>query len=1153
MVIIKRLIIKGFKSFANKTELVFGNGFNCIIGPNGSGKTNVSDSICFVLGKSSAHEMRAEKSANLIFNGGKKGSPAKEAEVTIEFDNSEGKFSIKDKEVRITRIVKQNGTSVYKINEETRTRQQVLDLLNSSRLDPDGHNIVLQGDIVSLAEMKPIERRAVIEEISGISVYEEKKEKCLTELGKVDTKLNEAEIILTEREVNLRELKKERDQAIKYKEIQENLKDQKATLIHLQVKDKEEKVSEIEKRKKESEEKTGKINQEILELKQKIQLNKDEISKINNEVEVKGEKDQIVLRKEIEELKTEIVKANSRLEVCQNELGKIKLRKDQLGINIKEVEDKIKDLKTKKNEYEQKVKYIGNEEKDLQKQLELFKEKHGVDANINKSLEEVDKSIDLILLELGKINEEKQIIIRNKDQVGFKLNAIEERLNSLKSNGKELDELKNNKKNLKELNEKLSKSLNEDSSYALQLNGLRQDISKNLEEVAKLRSRQIGIQERTLGDLAVRKILELKNTFKGIFGTIANLGEIENKYSLALEISAGSRINSIVVDTDSTAQKCIEHLKNSKLGVATFLPLNKIKSRIIETGVKDLLNQKGVYGLALDLVKYDPKYKDVFSYTLGSTLIIDDIETGRKLGIGRARMVTLQGDLLEPSGAMVGGYRNQRTGFGFKEKEVDENLEKIEEELKKQKTLLSHIEAKKISGEELIRSLREQRANLEADIIKLEKSLNLDFDTSNLIDNKKELIDEQKKLDKDLLNIDGKFKNLNKDLENDKIKKQKIKEKLADPGLSKNLENLEEQKLKVKEKLLEINGNIKNIDAQINSMLVPEKDKTEKIIKQQDKEYEDFMKELANVKELLKKREQELKIKESEEKKFYSNFKDLIAKRNKLVEKIQNIETDIAREEEKLKSNDQRLNAINIDRAKAIAELEALQKEFEPYIEAKIKRGLSIEELRVKIKEDEKILNSIGNVNLRALEVYEQIQEEYSKILEKVNKLKLEKEDVLKMMTEVESKKKDIFMKTYNTIVKNFREIFNQLTSKGEADIQLENKENPFEGGIDIQVRVAGSKFLDIRSLSGGEKTMAALAFIFAIQEYDPSPFYLLDEVDAALDKRNSELLSKLIEKYASKAQYLVISHNDNIISEANSIYGVSMQDNVSKVVSLKV
>jgi len=1147
MVVIKRLIAKGFKSFANRTELLFGNGFNCIIGPNGSGKTNISDALCFVLGKSSAHEMRAEKSANLIFNGGKKGSPAKEAEVTVEFDNSEGKFSIKEREVRITRLVKHNGTSIYKINEETRTRQQILELLNSAKLDPDGHNIVLQGDIVSLAEMKSVERRQVIEEIAGISMYEEKKEKCLSELGKVDAKLNEAEIILTEREVNLRELKKERDQAIKYKEIQESLKDHKATFLNLHIKEKQERVEETEKRKKEAEDKTEKINQEINSIKELIGKNKEEINKINNEIEVKSEKDQVVLRKYIEELKTEVVKAGSRLEVCQNEITKIKSRKDQLNNNIKEVEEKIKELKSKRQENEQELKKSNNEEKDLEKQLMEFRGKNGIDTDINKSLEEADKAFDDIILKINKLNEEKQNIIRSKDQIVFKLNLVEERLKTLKESQKELDDLKNKKKKLKDVNEDLSKSLNEDSSYSLQLNKLRQEISQNIEELAKQRSRQIGIQERSLGDLAVRKIVELRNTIKGIYGTVSSLGEIESKYSLALEVAAGHRINSIVVDTDAVAQKCIEHLKNNKLGVATFLPLNKIKSRIIESNVKEILNQKGVHGLAVELVSHEPRYKDVFSYVLGSTVIVDNLETARKIGVGRARMVTLEGDLVEPSGAMVGGYRVQKTGFGFKEREINENVDNLEEQLNKQKTLFSHVENKKISGEELIRNLREERANIEAEILKIEKALNLEEDTSNLINGKKELLDEQKKLEKELMIIESSIKHETKELEDTKSKKQILKDKLADPSLSKNLEKLEDKRLKIKEKLLEIQGNIKNIDTQIVSMLLPEKEKTEKIIKQQDKEYDDFVRELENVKELIKKREQELKSKEQEERKFLSNFKDIVTKRNKLTEKIQNSETDIAREEEKLKGSEQKLNNINIDRAKAVAEKEALEKEFEPFKDAKIKRGLNLEELKIKIRDDEKTLNSIGNVNLRALEVYEQIQQEYDKILGKVGKLKFEKDDVLKMMTEIESKKKDIFMKTYNVIVKNFKEIFNQLTTKGEAQITLENQENPFDGGIDINVKVSGSKYLDIRSLSGGEKTMAAL------QEYDPSPFYLLDEVDAALDKRNSELLSKLIQKYAQKAQYVVISHNDSIISEANYIYGVSMQENVSKVVSLKV
>ena len=246
MTLIKKLRLKGFKSFASPTELEFGNSFNCVIGANGSGKTNLMDAMVFVLGELSAKSIRAQKSSNLIFNGGKKGSPMKEAEVSVFFDNEKKEFPISSGEVKISRFVRQNGQSIYKINDEKRTRQQVLELIKAAKIDPAGHNIVMQGDIILFAEMKPEERRRIIEEISGISVYEDRKEKAMLELNKVDAKLNESGIILTEREVHLRELKKERDQALKFKEFEDNLKNNKATLLNFQIKEKQERKNEVE-------------------------------------------------------------------------------------------------------------------------------------------------------------------------------------------------------------------------------------------------------------------------------------------------------------------------------------------------------------------------------------------------------------------------------------------------------------------------------------------------------------------------------------------------------------------------------------------------------------------------------------------------------------------------------------------------------------------------------------------------------------------------------------------------------------------------------------------------------------------------------------------------------------------------------------------
>ena len=247
MTVIKKITARGFKSFAKKTEVLLGDNFNCVIGPNGNGKSNVVDAICFVLGKSSARGLRAEKSANLIYNGGKKGSPSKEAEVSIYFCNNNKSFPIEEKEIKVTRVVKKTGNSKYYINDKLRTRTQVVDLLRTARIDPDGHNIVLQGDIARFMDMKGGDRREIIEEIAGISVFEEKKDKAMNELNKVQEKLNEADIILTEREKTLKDLKKDRDQAIKYKELEKNIERNKATKINFLLKGKQERLDIEEK------------------------------------------------------------------------------------------------------------------------------------------------------------------------------------------------------------------------------------------------------------------------------------------------------------------------------------------------------------------------------------------------------------------------------------------------------------------------------------------------------------------------------------------------------------------------------------------------------------------------------------------------------------------------------------------------------------------------------------------------------------------------------------------------------------------------------------------------------------------------------------------------------------------------------------------
>src|SRR3989344_2511791 len=996
MTTIQKLKLHGFKSFPKSIEIVFPSGYSTIIGANGAGKSNLVDAFCFVFGKGSAKGLRAEKSANLIYNGGKKGKPMKEAEVSIWFDNKGKEFSIPEKEVKISRIVKENGSSIYKINDKTRNRQEVLDLLSSARIDPDGHNIILQGDIVRFMELKQDQRREVMEEISGISVYEDKKQKALNDLEKVEGKLREADIIFTERKAHLRELKNERDQALKYREVENEIKSNKATYIHVQIKHKSENKEEIEKRIKEQESGISKIQSNIDGIKKIINEKKDEIKKINEEIEKKGEKEQLKIHKEVEELKTSLL--------------------------IKEIKD--------------------------------FREKHNI------------KDLDDVRNKLDKLNQEKNELLRQKDKIEFELSKFSE--SEFKDVGKLKDEFKS-------ITNELNNCLKNDDKYIVELSRVRKRLVESNEELARLNIENLSYMQTTFDSLSIKRVLE--SGIKGIHNIVSELGRVDKKYSLAMEVAAGSRLKSIVVDDDIIAQKCINFLKEKRLGVCTFLPLNKINSRT----PSDISNIKGVHGLAVSIIKYDNAYKNIFNYVFSDTLVVDDIETARRIGIGKTRMVTLEGDLMESSGAMVGGHR-QRSAYSFKEINFDSKIEKLELEINELKKKVDDYENLKVSNDNRIYDLKKKKADLEAQLIKFGKL----FDGSV---NKSDLDSKIKGINPRLSAIEKEIFSLTRELESSKETNVK------------GLESLEQKRNDIKEKIIHIESDTKNFSMQISSILIPEREKILSILKNNDKEVEEFNNELKSLANEVKAMGVDLKGKEKIERSFYDEFKSLFGKKNKIQEFIQNKENDLIREEEKIRNVQQKVNSISLERAKITAEIEGLEKEFEPFKNEKIRRNIGLDDIKYEIQRLEKEFQKFGNVNLRALEIYEDLEKEFEKLTEKYDKLKVEKEDVLVMMNEIDSRKKDLFMKTFNVINKKFIDIFSTLSDKGQAYMELEDPENPFEQGIDIRVKLPGNRFMDIKSLSGGEKTLTTLAFIFAIQEFQPASFYLLDEVDAALDK----------------------------------------------------
>lgn len=1096
--------------------------------------SNVMDALTFVLGKTSAKQMRAEKSSNLIYNGGKKGSPAREAEVSIYFSNKEKEFPLVTPSVKISRIVKQSGNSIYKINDDLHTRQQVVDVLSKAKIDPNGHNIVLQGDITSFVTMKPEERRLIIEDISGISLYEDKKQKALLELNKVEEKLNESNLILKERSVYMRELKQERDQAVRYKEIESKIKETKATFLHLQIREKEDKKYEVESKISKENEIVESINKKIKEFQKDLETKKQDLESINKEIEEKGEVEQVSLQKGLEALKEDLIKKTTRSDNLKTEISRIAQRISQLNKDKDEIQKRIRYLIEKKSKLESSD--LKSQESRIKKQIENFKNHHNLSDF--SSIEKLEAEIEDTQNNIFKLREEQNHLSHLIERNNLDLQRVEDNLQKQLS-----PENKNKIQNLKSVENKIDSLISRYNVTGTQIELNQENINKKRLELTNLEAAKIRITESLQNNLAVSTIMKAK--FPGVYGTISTLGKVDERYSTALEVTAGARINSILVDTDLTAQKCINLLKEKKAGTSIFLPLNKIKDKIPQKELEQLKHFSGVKDIALNLIKFDKEYSKAFSLIFGSTLVVEDIQTARKVGIGRARMVTLDGDLIEVSGAMIGGYRRKTIGV-FTHKDIAPQISTVEREIENYKDNLSNLQKERLLQDKQIEELKESKSILQAELARLN------------VENIDELKGSKSKLTKEIKEYQNSLNNVNKQIKESKSKLEKQKQirkpAKTEDNLQKTLEELEAKQLELHGKLIQNYTELKNIQDQISTIHNPELEKIQEIIKQHNKELEEFDQELLVLGKDIQEKEKLVKERERKEVKFREDYKLLFVKRNKVQDIISKMETNLSKEDFKVREIEKKINEISVVKAKIIAEYEALQAEFEPYIGTKLRRNISKEDLKKELLEAEKIIAKFGNINMKALEVYEIVEKEYYELVQKSEALQKEKESVLELMALVEGKKKRVFMKTYKQIAENFKRIFLQLSTKGDAYLDLEDKENPLNGGLGVKVRIGGTKFLDLNSLSGGEKSLTALAFIFAIQEYEPSSFYLLDEVDAALDKANSQLLSKLIANHPNGSQYIVISHNDDVITEADQIYGVSMQQNgISKIISLKL
>jgi len=952
MLYIKKIVMYGFKSFVRRTEVPFAPGINVIVGANGSGKSNISDAMCFVLGRLSIKSIRAAKAGNLIFLGSKIAAPAKEAMVEMVLDNSDRVFSVDKNEISIKRIVRRNGQSIYKINDEVKTRQEVLSLLAQGGIDPNGFNIILQGEIQNFARMQSEERRKIIEEVSGISVYEMRKEKSLNELERTDEKLKEVLAILRERTIYLNNLEKERQQALKFKKLESDVKKYKASIISGDINHKKKISEEVNSRILNKNKEIEKERKLISEIRTTIENIEAKISSINSTIQKSTGLEQEKLNREIANIRAELAGMNVRMENYESKLSSISKEKQEIQEFIRQAELSIKDLQKGAPSSVRNQKEVETKKQELEKVEEQRKKFYTVKSEIKSLKERIqDKKSTL-----NSYNNESEFLLKQ-------IKSISEELFDLKTSREKLDSLKLSLAEKRSLLENLNKK------------------ERDLEKISATNEYEIDKQDKTVEKISKMDICPL----------------CKNKIT-------SEHIDSIHKDIRQKIEFLKKEIENSDK------QLNEIYSK------KNLLNQE---------------------------------------------------------------------------------MEQITSEISKRNfdlIKLSNIHEKQLQ----IKSLQEKIDSLKGELSELEKR------EKNL----EKIFDENS-------NIEQKYETL-------KIEVQEIS-------------------LRSEE----------NVDSEI-SFKKRELERSKISLKQLSRDGEDLDSELEEIKDQIENREELLDKKRKQEEQLTEQFQKMISERDNLQKRIRDNEIEISKKQNTIYNLEQEMNNLKIDFARLSAEVENLETEMLDFPNVEIVRA-NRDVLLDKLAKTQEFLSQIGSVNLRSLEVYDTIKREYDLVKEKAEIITKEKEGILKIIHEIDVKKKKTFLQTLSSINEIFSRNFSQLSPKGHVFLDLEDKKEPFNGGVNIIVKTGHGKYFDVKSLSGGEQTLVALSLIFAIQELKPYYFYIFDEIDAALDKRNSERLAELLKKYMKRGQYIIITHNDEVIANSTNLYGISMHDGVSKIVSLKI
>ncbi len=1181
---LKRIRTRNFKSFAGTTEIPFTPGFSGIAGPNGMGKSNIADAVLFVLGPTSSKALRADRLTHLLFNGGASKKAATECEVGLLFDNRDRMLPVEADEVEISRYVKVAPSdpdgyySYFYVNGRRTTQGEIDHLLAHARLSGDGYNIVQQGDVNKVVSMGPVPRRGLVERLAGISQYDEELDKAAARRAELEQNLERMGTLLTEIRGHLDGLESQRVQAIQYKQVQDEKRHAEARLARAGALLARQEVETCEAQVKKVVDDIARLRGEVARLQGERDGLLEKIGGIEAEIARRSGEDAQKFKAELDGRRMAFARLEERHSSIGEDIAQIGTKLDAARHEVERAEKEVADLQRKTKALDTELRaavadqarsrtaldeLTGATESSRGKLLEIRKQALVSQKKVEdreKAWQEAVRSLEAARGAVGAAEQEVGRAEDDREARSVELRDLEFRAKPsgpARSAGRPTAELQQ-----EFIDAKSREKRAQDQADAV------------AREVQELNRRYLALEARlkaraapgapTSPAAAVDFLLSLRNLGKvpGIRGTVEELAAFEDEHRTALTVAAGPRFSALVVETDAVAEQCIQLLRAERRGRATFLPLNKML--VGRPHGKSLLSAKapGAVGFALDLVRFDEALRPAFWYVFGETVVMDDLARAREQ-MGGVRLVTLQGDLIEATGAMTGGFVDP-AGRSGPDSAVE--LKRLGAELRTKSEEEARLRSELVHLTEQIRTLAEElgrRSGQDESEARARKTLE-----EQLVPARDRLKEAQARVSAagraleaartTLGRAETQAAKIESEVAELKSAHQALQERYLGqmPGavsekvrsLQESLRSGEENRLRLERELASTRASLEAATGQWQSRRA----EVEQFVADR-KSAEQQLKAVAAERDEARNALDALRAVEA---KHAAAAQDLVAQKGRLdAERVQRLE-QLAKANATLDTQlamQSREEARLAVARQSLAEVEEALKQF-PATEEEESKPVPVDQLKRTIGRLAGQLAAMGDVNLRALDEYDAEKQRLDEFEGESQRLTTERGELQKLVDEIDRKKRVRLTEVVAAVSQNFHAVYEELSDGGEGEVLLENPDDPLAGGLLIRASPSGKKVFRLEQLSGGEKSVASLAFIFALQRYDPSPLYVFDEVDMSLDAVNAGNLGHMLRRNAEKAQFIVISLRKVTLRSAHRLFGVTMHgDGCSRVVGLRL